>query len=388
MLVPISYNLRSLFVRRSATLLTVLGIGATVAVVAGVLALQQGFARLYADSGREDVAVFLRPGATGEGDSIFSRDRGLRLMRNLPEAEADESGQPIAGMECYLAVRRYRVEGGETNVPIRGVQPASFTIHGDGLRILEGRAFDPGADEVMVGESLVGRIRGCALGETLRINTTPFRVVGVFESDGPYGSEIWGDLDRMLTALERYGPNRVVAKLPEGASVEPLTERLAADKEVPAKVLTERDYLSAQTEMLSAVLIFLSGFLGLVMGVAAVFTATTTMLSAIAARTHEIGILLSTGFRPLPIFLSFLFEALLLGLMGGAAGCLMILPVNGIETGTTNFQTFTEVAFSFRVTPTVLAVAVGFAIALGLLGGAWPALRAARMKPVDALGRR
>jgi putative ABC transport system permease protein len=388
MLVPLSYNLRSLFVRRSATLLTVLGIGATVAVVAGVLALQQGFSRLYADAGREDLAVFLRPGATGEGDSIFSRDRGLRLMRNLPEAAVDANGQPIAGMECYLAVRRNRVEGGETNVPIRGVQPVSFTIHGEGLRILEGRAFDPGADEVIVGSSLVGRIRGAALGETLRINTTPFRVVGVFESDGPYGSEIWGDLDRMLTALERYGPNRVVAQLPDGAGIEPLAERLAADKEVPAKVLTEREYLAAQTEMLSAVLIFLSGFLGLVMGIAAVFTATTTMLSALAARTHEIGILLSTGFRPVPIFLSFMLEALLLGLLGGAAGCLMILPVNGIETGTTNFQTFTEVAFSFRVTPTVLMVAVGFALALGLLGGAWPALRAARMKPVDALGRR
>lgn len=388
MLVPFTYNFRSLFVRRSATLLTVLGIGATVAVVAGVLALQQGFSGLYAEAGREDLAVFLRPGATGEGDSIFSRDRGLRLMRNLPEAQTDENGQPIAGMECYLAVRRFRVDGGETNVPIRGVQPASLTIHGDGLRILEGRHFEPGADEVIVGSSLVGRIRGCELGEVLRINTTPFRVVGTFESEGPYGSEIWGDLDRMLTALERYGPNRVIAQLPEGQSIEPLVARLEDDKEVPAKVMTERDYLSAQTEMLSAVLIFLSGFLGVIMGVAAVFTATTTMLAALAARTHEIGILLATGFRPIPIFLSFLFEALLLGILGGIAGCLMILPVNGIETGTTNFQTFTEVAFSFRVTPTVLATAVIFAVVLGVLGGAWPAFRAARMKPVDALSGR
>lgn len=388
MLVPFTYNFRSLLVRRSATLLTVLGIGATVAVVAGVLALQQGFSRLYADAGREDVAVFLRPGATGEGDSVFSRDRGLRLVRNMPEAATDENGQPIAGMECYLAVRRFRLDGGETNVPIRGVQPPTFTIHGDGLRILEGRNFDPGADEVIIGSSLQGRIRGCDLGEVLRINTTPFKVVGVFESDGPYGSEIWGDLDRMLTALERYGPNRVIAQLPEGESIDALAARLENDKEVPAKVLTEQDYLAAQTEMLSAVLIFLSGFLGIVMGVAAIFTATTTMLAALAARTHEIGILLSTGFRPFPIFLSFLFEALLLGLLGGAAGCLMILPINGIETGTTNFQTFTEVAFSFRVTPTVLISAVVFALVLGLLGGAWPALRAARMKPVDALGRR
>lgn len=386
--IAFSYHLRSLFVRRSATLLTVLGIGATVAVVSGVLALQQGFERLYADSGREDLAVFLRPGATGEGDSIFDRDRGRRLQDTVPEIAVDADGQPLASMECYLAVRRFRITGGETNVPIRGVQPATYAIRGDELELVEGRRPEPGSDEVFVGSALVDRMRGCQVGETLQINTTPFRVVGVFRSEGPCNSEIWGDLDRIMAALERSSPSRVLAKLRPGADLEALAARLADDKVVPAKVLTERESLTSQTEILSATLRFLGGFLGLIMGIAAVFTATTTMLAALADRTQEIGILLAAGFRPWGIAMGFLFESLLLGLLGGLAGFVMVLPINGIETGTTNFQTFTEVAFGFRVTGQVFFVAVAFALALGLIGGGLPAWRAAHLKPVEALGRR
>ena len=386
--IAFSYHLRSLFVRRSATLLTVLGIGATVAVVSGVLALQQGFERLYADSGREDLAVFLRPGATGEGDSIFDRDRGRRLQDTVPEIAVDADGQPLASMECYLAVRRFRITGGETNVPIRGVQPATYAIRGDELELVEGRRPEPGSDEVFVGSALVDRMRGCQVGETLQINTTPFRVVGVFRSEGPSNSEIWGDLDRIMAALERSSPSRVLAKLRPGADLEALAARLADDKVVPAKVLTERESLTSQTEILSATLRFLGGFLGLIMGIAAVFTATTTMLAALADRTQEIGILLAAGFRPWGIAMGFLFESLLLGLLGGLAGFVMVLPINGIETGTTNFQTFTEVAFGFRVTGQVFLVAVAFALALGLIGGGLPAWRAAHLKPVEALGRR
>jgi ABC-type antimicrobial peptide transport system permease subunit len=170
-------------------------------------------------------------------------------------------------------------------------------------------------------------------------------------------------------------------------NIDELNERVKDDKEVPAKVMTERKYLASQTEYLSGTLILLGAFLAVVMGTAAVFTATNTMLAAISSRTHEIGILLAAGFRPFPVFLSFLFEALLLGLLGGVVGCLLSLPLNGVETGATNFNTFTEVAFAFRVTPMVLFTAVSFSLILGLIGGAIPAWRAARMVPVDALRR-
>jgi putative ABC transport system permease protein len=387
MFVPPYYNLRSLTVRSASTLLTVLGIAATVATVAGVLALQQGFASLYASSGREDIAVILRQGSLSEGLSTFRREGAQKIVKSHPEFEVDESGQPLASLECYLAVRRFRVDGGETNVALRGVQPATFAIRGDEIRITAGRNLTPGTDEVIVGSRTTNRIRNCELGDVLTINVTPFHVVGIFESDGTFDSEIWGDYDRMIAALDRFGPNRVLAQLKPDADIKGLDDALRADPDSPAAAQTEREYLTSLTNTLSFVLIFLGGFLGVIMGIAAVFTATNTMLSAIAGRTHEIGILLAAGFRPVPIFLSFLFEAALLGLAGGVVGALLVLPLNGVETGTTNWETFTEVAFAFRITAPVLATAILFSLVLGLLGGAWPAWRAARMKPTEALRR-
>lgn len=405
MLVPLSYNLRSLFVRKAATLLTVLGIGATVAIVAGVIALQQGFSSMFTSGGRADVAVFLRPGASNEGDSQFSRDRGLKLIKSVPEIEIGPNG-PLASMEAYLGLLLAPVRGGVTNVPLRGVQPATFEIRSEELHVVEGRNFTPGTDELIVGKRLLGEIPACALGEVIELNRTPFRVVGVFEHPGQFGAEIWGDLDRVTAAMGRYGPNRVIAKIrpdvqlgaPDPAEAmfadeppEPvpgsLADRLRNDTEVPARVYSEQQFMASQTVMLTFILGFLGLLLGLIMGLAATFTATNTMLSAIAARTHEIGILLSIGYRPFPIFLSFMFESLVLGLLGGLAGCLMALPFNGVKAGTMNFQTFTEMAFAFRITPVVLVTAVMFSLLLGLFGGAWPAFQACRMKPTEALRR-
>lgn len=397
---PLSYNMRSLWVRKSATLLTVVGIGATVAVLAGVLSLQQGFANLYAQGGRSDVVMFLRPGATSEGESGIGREAAEILKKGVEEiATAQElfddpaagilfaENQPLASGELYLAVRRQKLDGGETNVPIRGVEQASFAIAGESLKITEGENFKGGTDEVIVGQALVARIKNCQVGRTITLNTTPFTVVGVFDCAGPFRSEIWGDAARMSEALERPGFSRILAKLKPGVDVAKLAERLKNDPRVPCKVLDEKSYLEGQTKALSGTLITLGVFLGLVMGTAAVFAGTNTMLAAISARSHEIGVLLAIGFRPFSVFLSFVFEAVLLGLLGGLLGCLMVLPINGVRTGTTNFQTFTEVAFAFQVTPQVLGIAVGFACLLGLLGGLLPAWRAASRDPVDALRR-
>jgi putative ABC transport system permease protein len=387
-LVPVSYNLRSLLVRRSATVLTVLGVGATVAVLAGVLALQQGFAALFTSTGRDDVLVLLRPGAGNEGMSGIDRKRADVLLKSIPEIASDPDGRPLASAETFLAVRRFKVDGGEVNVPIRGVQPRSFEIYGDAIRITQGERFRPGHDEVIVGSKLPGHIRDCRLGDVIVLNTTPFRVAGVFEHDGAFASEVWGDIERMSDALERPFFNRIVAKLRPGVSVESFKERVKKDHQAPADAFTEREYLLKQTEAMSVVFGMLGGLLAVVMGIAAVFTATNTMLSALAARTHEIGVLKALGFRPVAIFVSFLFESTVLGLLGGAIGCLLVLPIHGAETGTMNFNSFTEVAFAFRITPEVLVTAVCFALVLGLLGGAWPAWRAARLIPQESLRRR
>lgn len=385
---PLSYNLRSLFVRWSSTLLTVVGIGATVAVLAGILALEQGFSRLYTQSGRDNVVMFLRPGATSEGESSFPKTRAALIKKEVPEIAKDEAGQPLASGEVYLAVRRKKVDGGETNVPIRGVEQMSFKIAGESFRMAEGKNFKAGFDEVIIGRDLTKRIQNCQVGDVIQLNTTPFRVVGIFEYDGPFQSEIWGDANRIGEALQRKNFNRILAKVKAKTDVAALDSRLESDKRVPAKVMTESAYLKSQTQALSTSLYFLGTLLGLIMGVAAVFTGANTMLAAISARSHEIGVLISIGFRPFPVFLSFVFEALILGLLGGIVGCLLVLPLHGVNTGTTNFQTFTEVAFAFQVTPKVLVSAVVFAMMLGFLGGLVPAAMAAYQDPVEALRRK
>ena len=388
MLVPLNYNFRSLFVRRSATLLTVLGIGATVTVLTGFLALRAGFRSIYTQGGRSDVVIFMRPASTSEGQSSFLREIADRLIKTAPEIATDGDGPPLAAMETYFAVRKQKARGaGETNVPVRGVQPASFKLR-DGLRVTQGREFKFGSDEVIVGRKLIERIAGFGVGEVIVLNLTPFKVVGVFEGPGACESEVWGDFERMSVALKIPWANAILAKLKPGTNFTALEARIKEDKETPAKVLTEAGYLATQTNALGMMLAVLGGILGTVMGIASVFTAMNTMLSSLAARTHEIGILLSTGFRPFAIFVSFLFEALLLGLLGGVVGCVLALPLNGVETGTTNWDTFTEVAFAFRLTPDVLSTAVIFSLALGLLGGAIPAFHAARLTPTEALRRR
>ncbi|MBK8098458.1 MAG: ABC transporter permease [Planctomycetes bacterium] len=385
-LVPLRYNLRSLWVRSSSTLLTVCAIGATVAVLAGMLSLQQGFVTLFAERGRTDIAVFLRKGATSEGESGLTREQCAILTKEVAEVQKGDGDRPLASAELFLAVRRKKADGGETNVSLRGVEPLTFAIHGDDVGIVEGRNFQPGSDELILGEGLRARFPDLRVGETMQINVVPFKIVGIFAAKGGYRSEVWGDLDRLGEALQRPVRSRVIARVPEGTDLAAIQTRFADDLRVQPKVLTEAEYLTSQTQRLSLTFGILGGFLAFIMGIAAVFTGTNAMLAAISSRTHEIGILKALGFRPFAIFLAFQFEALLLGLLGGVLGCLAVLPLQGVETGTMN-QTFSEVTFAFRTTPAVMLNAVAFAAVLGLIGGAGPARRAAKMMPTTALRR-
>lgn len=386
-LVPFSYNVRSLLVRSGNTWLCIVSVAATVAVLAGILSLQQGFSTMFQERGREDLMVMLRTGATSEGESAFDRERAQIALKEVPEIATEADGRPLASAELYAAALLPRLDGGETNVPLRGVQPATFLIHGDSWRIRQGENLHPGTDEVVVGSAVTERIRNCKVGDVLQINCTPFRVVGVFESKGAYQTEIWGDVDRLQQALKINHYSRILGVLRPGETAQALGERLETDKRIPAKVFSEREYLASQTGALTGLFVFLGSFLSAVMGIAAVFTGTNAMLSALAARTHEIGILLSIGFRPIAVFFSFLLEAALLGLMGGLIGVAAVLPLNGMRTGTTNFATFTEVSFAFRTTPLAMSIAVLFAVGLGVFGGALPAWRASAMTPTQALRR-
>jgi ABC-type lipoprotein release transport system permease subunit len=397
-LVPLNYPLRSLRVRWSPSLFSALGIGLTVAVLGGVLALREGFQTVLAETGRDDVLVYLRPGAQSEGESIVRYPGDSAILKTRPEVALSATpaetawlpaGQPLAASESYLGIKLEKVDGsGTTIVTVRGIEPASLAIQGSRWRVLEGgRPPTFGADEVVVGRPLASRIRNCRVGETLVFNVTPFKVVGIFEHDGAYSSEIWGDVDRITAATQRPFRQRVVAKVKPGTDPDAVAKELEDDKRVPVKAQTERAYYRSQTSRLGDVLLFLATVLTSLMGAAAVLGAVNTMLAAVGARTREVGILVALGYRGSSVFLSFLFEAALIGALGGLIGCLLVLPLNGIQTGTTNWNTFTEVSFAFRVTPALLARAVLVAVVLGLLGGAVPAWRASRLVPTAALRR-
>jgi len=384
MALPIRYSLRNLTVRRSAAALTALGIAMTVAVFAGVLSLNAGFEQLYEPRGDTGLAIFMRPGATSEGESAIQREEADILLKERPEIARNAEGRPLAAAETYLAVYMEKTDGGLTNVPLRGVQPMSIELRGDKVKLVDGRWFEWGSDEVVVGRPLTQRMRGCRIGDVITLNTATFRVVGVIQSSSAEGGEIWGDVDRMMAALQRPVFSRVVARVVPGTDIAALSEELQDDARIPAQVLDEQSYLAKQTTFTGGMLKFLAFFLSAVMGVAAVLGAINTMLAAVAARTHEIGVLLAIGYSRFSIFLAFLVESALIGLIGGLLGLLIALPFNGHETGLSNWNTFTEVSFAFRLTPQLALQSFILAFLLGLIGGALPALRAARLKPVEA----
>ncbi len=384
MALPLGYSLRNLMVRRASTLFTAAGIAMTVAVFAGVLSLRNGFRQLYEVGGRDDIAIYLRPGATSEGESAITRERAEILLKERPEIARDGMGAPLAAAETFLAVYKELVTGGTTNVPLRGVQPASFALRDDELELVEGRWFEFGADEVVVGQPLTERMLDCRLGDTIELNMSPFKVVGVFRSATAEGGEIWGDVERMMAALDRPVFQRVVARVQPGTDLGAIKAELENDARVPAAVFSEAEYLARQTAMTGDMLQFLAVFLTAIMGVAAVLGSMNTMLAAVSARTHEVGVLLAIGYRRSAIFFAFVFEAGLIGLLGGGLGLLIALPFDGTQTGLANWNTFTDVSFEFRLTPELALTSFVLAFVLGLVGGTLPALRAAMLKPVEA----
>ncbi len=387
-MLPLRYTIRSVSVRSGSALLTVFGIALTVAVFGGIFALREGFASLYEVQGADDKIIYLRVGAGSEGESVLRRSDIETLIKERPEIARDTDGAPLAAAEAFLAVYMDKADGsGRTNVPLRGVQPMSIRMmeREGSVTLIEGRWPRWGSDEVVVGEPLTRRMAGCAMGDTITLNVVPFRVVGVFVHDGAQGGEVWGDVERMMEALDRPVFQRVIAQIVPGTDVPALAEELEQDERTPAKVQTEREYLAAQTGMLGTTLAVLASFLTLIMGASAMLGAMNTMLSSVAARTHEIGVLLAVGYGRAAIFFAFLIEAALLGALGGLLGILLTLSFNGIETGLTNWNTFTDVSLAFRVTPRLAVSSFLLAFGLGIVGGTLPALRASRMQPVEAL---
>lgn len=373
--------------RRGGTVLSVLSIGFSVGILVLVLALARGFELSLSRTGRDDNLIVLRQGATSEGESGIGRDTA-RLLRAYEGVATGPHGEPMVAPEAYAALNLAKADGGTANFSLRGVSLASFEIR-DFATIREGRRFLPGTHEVVVGKSLLGRIKGCKVGGALDLQEEDWPVVGVLDSKGgAYDSEIWCDVEVFLQALNRPVYGTVVLRRRDPAprtGPDPLIARLQDDQRLGVKVQTEPEYFASQAGLLGSVLRWVGYFIAGIMAMGAMFGTAVTLLASLAERTREIGTLLALGFRPRQVLVGFLAEALVLGLAGGIVGVLLALPVNNVATGTMNWKTFTEQAFAFRITMDVVIAAVTFSTLIGVVSGIVPAWRASRVPPSVAL---
>lgn len=388
MAIPIQYNLRNVIQRPIATLTTALGIALTVAILIGAFALANGFQAALKASGSSKNAIVLRKGADSEISSFVSREAAA-IMRAHPAVAVGPDRRPLASAEAVVVTNKDRLgQAGSSNVTVRGIDVSAMQVR-DELKITSGRMFTPGAYEVIVGRRIAPRFANCAVGDRIRFGQQDFEVVGHFASGGSsFESEIWGDAEVLIPALDRgNGYQTMILRMSDPARFDAIKSEFEKDPRLQVQVQRESAFYANQSEMLSTLLRGMGIFIVVIMAVGAVFGAMNTMFAAVGARTREIATLMVLGFRPGAIMVSFVIESVVIALIGGAIGCLIALPINGITTSTTNFQSFSEVAFAFRVTPDTLVAGLVFAGLMGLVGGFLPALKAAR-QPLSAALRK
>ncbi len=385
--VPLKYNVRNLLVRRVTTTLTVLGIGLVVAVFLSVMALGEGITKVFTTSGSERNVLVLRQNSQSELQSGIALDQ-VPLVLTLPGIEKDADGRPLASAELNIVLNLEKTGGGSSNVTLRGVQEKGMSLR-PGMHLTGGRMFRPGMSEAIVSESVAKRFKDCAVGETLHFGAYRWAVVGHFDAGGTApDSEIWTDVEGMRSTFKRGGYSSILARTAGRAARDQLVAALAGDARLALEGKVESTYYAEQTAT-AAPIKYLGVFVGVVMAVGACFGAMNTMYAAVAARTREIATLRALGFSRLSILASFVVESIVLALAGGAVGCVLgtlavKLALSGV-TGTTNFATFSEVVFAFRLTPALLATGFGFSLVMGFFGGLFPAGRAAFTKITHAL---
>lgn len=386
MAIPIAYNLRSVLNRPMSTATTALGVGLTVAIYIGALALAAGFRASLVTTGSPDNALVLRKGADSEISSGITLEQ-VSILKAHPAVAAGPDGRALASAEMVIVVNKPRLGmQGSSNVMLRGVDPAAADLRG-GVRIVAGRMFTPGTDEVIVARRIAGRFANCGIGDRLRFEQRDFTVVGQFTASGSaFESEIWGDVNVLMPALHRAGYYQtLVFRMRDPARIDQVRRELEADPRLPVQVKREREFYAEQSELFTRLITGIGTFITIIMAIGAVFGAANTMYASIGARTREIATMLVLGFRPAAVMASFVVESVILSLIGGLVGCLLSLPMNGITSSTTNFQSFSEMAFQFRVTPVILVQALAFSGLLGVIGGFFPALKASRQSLSRAL---
>jgi putative ABC transport system permease protein len=387
MTIPIMYNIRSIQGRFSSTIVAVLSIAGVVAVLVAILAMSKGFRETLVASGSPRNAIILRGGATSEMESSLELSQ-VRIIADDPSVARDLSGRPLYSAETVvIASLPLKTTGTDANVQLRGVSKDTMTVR-DNIRIISGRFFTPGLSEIVVGRNANASYKGFDLGKTLRFGGRDWTVVGVFDAGGSaFDSESWCDASVLNQAYKRPDNmfQSMTVRLTTPSALAALKKNIGTDPRLTVSAKSEIAYYEDQSKMVTTLINVIGFLVAGVMGIGAVFGALNTMYSAVSSRTREIATLRAIGFKGSHVVVSFMIESILIALLGGLAGTLVILPINGLTASTINWQTFSHMSFAFSVTPGILISGIVFSLVLGLAGGIFPAIRAARTPIATAL---
>ncbi|MEO7432493.1 MAG: ABC transporter permease [Dokdonella sp.] len=370
--------------RLGSSSVIVVGIAGVVGVLVALLAMGEGFRQTLQQTGDADTAIIMRGGATAELSSGVSRD-DFTLIAQEPGIVKDAKGKPVASPELVVVANLPKKSSGtDANVEIRGVGEQAFELRPN-VKIAEGRSFKPGLRELVVGKGALAQFTGLSVGSKLNLANQQWDVVGVFTSGDAHESELWGDVETVSTTYRRTGYQSITVRLTSPEAIETLKAGIAADPRLKVDVKTTGDYYSAQSENLSKIIRIIGIVIGSIMGIGAVFGALNTMYAAVATRAREIATLRAIGFRGLPVVVSVLLETMLLALLGGILGAAVTWLIFNNYTVSTLGSNFSQVVFAFKVSPALIASGLKWALAIGFVGGVFPALRAARLPVTTAL---
>ena len=383
--IPFSYSFRNLWTRRLTTVLTASGMALVVFVFASILMLAEGLRKTLVETGSYYNVVVVRKGSTSEVMSGVTRLQAS-IVESQPEVAIGGEGQPLLAKEMVVLIALpKRGTKALSNVVIRGMGASSLALRPQ-MKLVEGRTPTSGLSEIMAGRSIAERFKGGGIGETLRFGMRDWRVVGIFDAGNTgFSSEIWGDADQLMQAFRRIAYSSVIFKLRDSSEFERVKKRMEDDPRLTVDAKRENRYYAEQSERMAQFLRILGTALTIIFSLGAVIGAMITMYSAVATRTGEIGTMRALGFKRTSIMGAFIIEALLLGLIGGCVGLFLASFLQLLTISTMNFQTFSELAFSFTLTPGIVWKGLGFSLVMGFIGGALPAVRASRMNIVDSL---
>ncbi len=379
-------NIRSIRQRLGSSGVAVVGIAGVVLVFVAVLSIAEGVRATMRSTGDQNTVMVLRAGSDTEMTSGMTGDHA-RIIQDTPGIAKDAEG-PLTSPELFVVVDNpMRRNGAAANVPLRGVTPTAFKVH-DRLKIVQGRNIEFGKNEIIVGRAAARQFSGLDVGSTVRWGETSWQIVGMFEDGGSVReSELWCDVKILQPAYRRGNSYQsVYAKLASPDSFQMVKDSLTSNPQLTVTAMREPDYYAGQSETLQQIVRTIGFIIGALMGIGAVFGAVNTMYTAVASRTREIATLRALGFGALPVVVSVLAEATFLSVIGGLiGGAIAWAAFDGYQTATMNFQSFSQIAFSFAVTPKLLSMALTYSVLIGLAGGLLPAIRAARLPVVTAL---